>query len=312
MNKSLQGKLTLISAPAGFGKTTLVCEWVANCNRPIAWLSLDEADNDITRFLTYLVTAVQTIAPNIGEEVLGMLQNRHQPAEALLTVLINEITTIANKFVLVLDDFHRIDALPIDNALAFLLEQMPPQIHLVIVTREDPALPLARWRARGKLTEIRTADMRFTIYEATGFLTQTMDLELSAEDIAALETRTEGWIAGLQMAALSLQAFTGSHRFVLDYLLEEVLQCQPEHIRRFLLQTSFLDRLSSSLCDAVTKREDSRRILSDLDRGNLFVVPLDDQRQWYRYHHLFADVLQAHLMEEQPNQVAALHLRASE
>ena len=322
LNKSLQGKLTLISAPAGFGKTTLVCEWVANCERPTAWLSLDEDDNNIVRFLTYLVAAVQTVAPNIGEGVLSMLQNRQQPAETLLTVLINEITTITNKFILVLDDFHLIDAQSIDNALAFLLEKLPPQIHLVIVTREDPALPLARLRARGKLTEIRAADMRFTIYETARFLTQTMDLELSAEDIAALETRTEGWIAGLQMAALSLQgradttnfiqAFTGSHRFVLDYLFEEVLQCQPEHICRFLLQTSILDRLSSSLCDAVTKREDSRRILADLDRGNLFIIPLDDQRQWYRYHHLFADVLQAHLMEEQPNQVAALHLRASE
>ncbi len=322
LNNNLEGKLTLISAPAGFGKTTLICEWIANCERPTAWLSLDEDDNDIVRFLTYLVTAVQTVAPNIGEEVLGMLQNREQSTETLLTVLINEITTIANKFVLVLDDFHRIDAQPIDNTLAFLVEQLPPQIHLVIVTREDPALPLARWRARGNLTEIRAADMRFTSNETAGFLTQTMGLELLAEDIAALETRTEGWIAGLQMAALSLQgradtadfiqAFTGSHRFVLDYLLEEVLQCQPEHMRRFLLQTSILDQLSSSLCDAVTQREDSRQILADLDRGNLFVIPLDDQRQWYRYHHLFADVLQAHLMEDQPNQVAALHLRASE
>jgi LuxR family transcriptional regulator, maltose regulon positive regulatory protein len=322
LNRSLEGNLTLISAPAGFGKTTLVCGWATNCERQIAWLSLDEADNDIVRFLTYLVTAVQTVAPNVGEGVIRMLQKRQQSTDLLLTLLINELTPIANKFILVLDDFHLIDGKPIENALAFLVEQLPPQIHIVIITREDPVLPLARWRARGKLIEIRAADMRFTINEAAEFLTQTMGLDLSTNDIDALETRTEGWIAGLQMAALSLQgradtanfikAFTGSHRFVLDYLLEEVLECQPEHIRRFLLQTSILDQLNGSLCDAVTKQKDSRRILADLDRSNLFVVPLDDQRQWYRYHHLFADVLRAHLMEEQSDQVAALHLRASE
>ena len=224
-------------------------------------------------------------------------------------------------FILVLDDYHVIDAEPVDDALTFLLEHLPPQMHLVIATREDPHLPLARLRARGQLTELRAADLRFTPAEAAEFLNQVMGLNLSAEDIAALETRTEGWIAGLQLAALSMQgrsdtasfiqAFTGSHRFVLDYLVEEVLQRQPERVRSFLLQTAILDRLSGPLCDAVTGREDGKGMLDALERGNLFVVPLDDKRQWYRYHHLFADVLQAHLMEEQPDQVSSLHRRAS-
>ena len=227
-------KLTLISASAGFGKTTLVSEWVAGCERPVAWLSLDEGDNDPTRFLTYLVAALQTIAPNIGAGVLAALQSpQPPPTESILTALLNEITTIPDNFILVLDDYHVIDSKPVDNALTFLLEHLPPQMHLVIATREDPPLPLARLRARGQLTELRAADLRFTPAEAAEFLNQMMGLNLSAEDIAALETRTEGWIAGLQLAALSMQgrediasfiqAFTGSHRFVLDYLVEEVL-----------------------------------------------------------------------------------------
>ncbi len=214
-----------------------------------------------------------------------------------------------------------IDSEPIDQALTFLLDHLPPQMHLVITTREDPSLPLPRYRARGQLTELRAADLRFTPEEAGAFLNQMMNLNLSAENIAALETRTEGWIAGLQLAALSMQgrediasfiqAFTGSHRFVLDYLVEEVLQHQSEPIRSFLLQTAILDRFCAPLCNAVTEREDGKEMLDVLERSNLFLIPLDDQRQWYRYHHLFADVLQAHLMEAQPDQVAALHRRAS-
>ena len=315
-------KLTLISAPAGFGKTTLVSEWVAGCERPVAWLSLDEGDNDPARFLTYLVAALQTIAPNIGEGVLAVLQSpQPPPTESILTTLLNEITAIPDHFILVLDDYHVIDSKPVDHALTFLLEHLPPQMHLVITTREDPPLPLARLRARGQLTELRAADLRFTPAEAADFLNQVMGLNLSAEDIAALETRTEGWIAGLQLAALSMQgrsdtasfiqAFTGSHRFVLDYLVEEVLQHQPEHVRSFLLQTAILDRFCAPLCNAVTEREDGKEMLETLERSNLFVIPLDDQRQWYRYHHLFADVLQAHLMEAQPEQVSSLHQRAS-
>ena len=323
LDEGLYHKLTLISAPAGFGKTTLISEWVARSERATAWLSLDEGDNDLARFLAYLVAALQTITAELGEGLLAGLQSPQPPhIESMLTILLNEIAATPGNFILVLDDYHAIDAQPVDQVLTFLLEHLPPQMHLVIVTREDPQLPLARLRARGQLTELRAADLRFTPAEAAEFLNQMMGLNLSAEDIAALETRTEGWIAGLQMAALSMQgrsdtasfiqAFTGSHRFVLDYLVEEVLQRQPERVRSFLLQTAVLDRLSGSLCDAVIRREDGRGMLDTLERGNLFVVPLDDRRQWYRYHHLFADVLQARLMEEWPGQVSTLHRRASE
>jgi LuxR family maltose regulon positive regulatory protein len=321
-------KLTLISAAAGFGKTTLTSEWIAGCGRPIAWLSLDEGDNDLTRFLTYFVAALQTIVAEIGAGVLGVLQSPQPPSiESILTTLLNEITTIPDNCIFVLDDYHIVDSKPVDNALAFLLEHLPPQMHLVITTREDPQFPLARLRARGQLTELRAADLRFTPTEAAEFLNQAMSLQLSAEDIAALEARTEGWIAGLQLAALALQgslpmqghpdtsrfiqSFTGSHRFVLDYLVEEVLGRQPEHIRSFLLQTSILERLSGPLCDAVTGQAGSPGILETLERGNLFIVPLDDQHQWYRYHHLFAEVLLAHALEEQPGQIPLLHKRAS-
>ncbi len=255
--------------------------------------------------------------------MLAVLQSPQPPStESILTALLNEITTIPDHFILVLDDYHVIDSKPVDNVLTFLLEHLPPQMHLVIASREDPHLPLARLRARGQLTELRAADLRFTPAEAAEFLNRVMGLNLSAEDIAALETRTEGWIAGLQLAALSMQgrsdtasfiqAFTGSHRFVLDYLVEEVLQRQPEDIRSFLLKTAILDRLSGSLCDAVTGREDGKGMLETLERGNLFIIPLDDQRQWYRYHPLFAEVLQARLIDEQPDQVFSLHQRASE
>jgi LuxR family maltose regulon positive regulatory protein len=324
-------KLALISASAGFGKTTLVSEWIVGCKRPVAWLSLDEGDSDPTRFLTYLIAALQTlalskvegIAANTGAGALGMLQSpQPPPAESILTTLLNDITTISDSFILVLDDYHVIDSKPVDQALTFLVEHQPPRMHLVIATREDPPLPLARLRVRGQLTELRAADLRFTPVEAAEFLNQMMGLKLSDADIAALEARTEGWIAGLQLAALSMQgrsdaanfiqAFTGSHHFILDYLVEEVLQRQPEHVRNFLLQTAILDRLSSPLCDAVTEREDGKGMLEALERGNLFVIPLDDQRQWYRYHHLFAEVLQAHLREAQPERVSMLHLRASE
>ncbi|MCJ7512098.1 MAG: tetratricopeptide repeat protein [Anaerolineales bacterium] len=316
-------KLTLISAPAGFGKTTLVSEWVAGCGRPVAWLSLDEGDNDLACFLTYLVAALQTIAANIGAGVLRTLQSPQPPAPvSVLPILLNEITTLPEDSVLVFDDYHVIDAKPVENALAFLLEHLPPQMHLVIATREDPDLPLARLRARSQMTELRATDLRFTRAEAAEFLNRMMGLNLGDADIAALEARTEGWIAGLQLAALSMQgrsdtagfirSFTGSHHFILDYLVEEVLQRQPEHVRNFLLQTAILDRLSGPLCDAVTAQDGSREMLETLERGNLFLIPLDDQRQWYRYHHLFAEVLQAHLLEAQPDRVSTLHRRASE
>ncbi len=345
LNEGLHGKLTLIAAPAGFGKTTLVSEWVAArtedrglrtetvtsslspqssaLSTRVAWLSLDEGDSDPTRFLAYLVAALQMIAPTIGAGVVGVLQSpQPPPIEAILTALLNDITTVPDKFILVLDDYHVIDAKSVDTVLTFLLEHLPPQMHLVVTTREDPHLPLARLRVRGQLTELRAADLRFTPAEAAEFLSQVMDLDLSAEEVAALESRTEGWIAGLQLAALSMRgrddiaqfvrAFAGDNRYIVDYLVDEVLQRQPAPVRRFLLQTAILDRLHGSLCDAVTGQERGQAQLEALERGNFFVVPLDDNRHWFRYHHLFADVLAAHLRAEQPEQVSTLHRRASE
>jgi LuxR family maltose regulon positive regulatory protein len=331
LNEGLHRKLILISAPAGFGKTTLVSEWLAGCERPAAWLSLDEGENDPIRFLTYLVAALQMIAATIGEGVLGVLQSpQPPPPEAILTALLNDLTTISDQFVLVLDDYHVIDAKPVDQALTFLLEHLPPHLHLVIATREDPPLPLARLRVGGQLTELRTTDLRFTHAEATGFLNQVMGLTLSAQDIAALETRTEGWIAGLQLAAISMQghedatsfirSFTGSHHFVLDYLVEEVLGQQSERVQTFLLRTSILDRLCGPLCDAVVLAPSAsgQATLEYLEHANLFIVPLDNERRWYRYHHLFADLLRQRLHQsiasspgDAESQVNELHIRAS-
>ncbi|MSP14032.1 MAG: tetratricopeptide repeat protein [Chloroflexi bacterium] len=344
MNEGFRRKLTLISAPAGFGKTTLVSTWVAGCGRPVAWLSLDEGDNDATRFLTYLVAALQTVAAHMGAGVLGVLQSPlPPPTESILIALLNEITTMPHNFVLVLDDYHVIDAQPVDQALTFLLEHLPPQMHLIITTREDPNLPVARLRARGQLTELRAADLRFTPAEAAGFLNQVMGLNLSAADIAALETRTEGWIAGLQLAALALQgtisvrghqgttsfikSFTGSHHFVMDYLVEEVLHQQSASVQTFLLRTSILDRLCGPLCDAVLHRDagqhphpaaSGQETLAYIEQANLFIVPLDNERRWYRYHHLFADLLRQRLHQSAASStggerasVAELHSRAS-
>jgi LuxR family transcriptional regulator, maltose regulon positive regulatory protein len=324
--------VTLISAPAGFGKTTLVSEWVTGSGRPAAWLSLDEGDNDPSRFLAYLVTALQSIAANIGQAVLTVLQApQPPPIDSVLTILLNEIITLPDHFILVLDDYHVIESKAVDRALTFLLEHQPPQMHIVITTREDPDLPLARLRGRGQLTELRAADLRFTLSEAAEFLNHVMGLKLSAENIAALEARTEGWIAGLQLAALSMQgyqdadgfiqSFTGSHHFVMDYLVEEVLQQQPESVQTFLLRTSILDRLCGSLCDSVLldSSASGQETLEYLERTNLFIIPLDKQRRWYRYHHLFADLLRQRLpqsitssTEEAGSYVNELHIRASQ
>ncbi len=332
LDEGLHRKLTLISAPAGFGKTTLVTEWVAGGRRPVAWLSLDGGDNDPTRFLTYLVAALQKIAPSIGAGVLGALQSlQPPPIEAMLTTLLNEITTLPDGFVLVLDDYHAIDANAVDSALTFLLEHLPSHMHLVIVTREDPDLPLARLRGRGQLTELRATELQFTLSEAAEFLNQVMGLHLSAEGIAALENRTEGWIAGLQLAAISMQArkdaagfiksFTGSHHFVMDYLVDEVLHQQSDSVQTFLLRTSILDRLCGPLCDAVVldAAASGQRTLEYLERVNLFIIPLDNERRWYRYHHLFADLLRQRLHqhatsspEGERESVVELHARASQ
>ena len=326
MDHGTERKLTLVCAPAGFGKSTLLAEWLAaapDVERPVAWVSLDETDNDPALFWAYVVAAMRTISSEVGESALSLLRSpQPPPIESILTTVINELSAIEEDFALILDDLHVIDAQPVHGAIAFLLDHLPPRMHLVVASRSDPPLPLARLRARGELTEIRAADLRFTPDEAAAFLTEVMGLDLSASDVAALETRTEGWIAGLQLAALSMRgradvsgfiaAFTGDDRYIVDYLVEEVLQRRPERVRSFLLRTSVLDRLSGGLCDAVTGQHDGRAMLEALERGNLFVVPLDDKRRWYRYHHLFADVLRARLRDELPDDVLALHGRAGE
>jgi LuxR family maltose regulon positive regulatory protein len=317
-------KLTLISAPAGFGKSTLVSAWLSGCGRTAAWLSLDEKDNDPVRFLLYLISALQKIAPGIGRELMETVQSpQPPPVELMLAALLNEIEAVPDDLILVLDDYHVVDSQTVDEALTFLIEHQPPQMHIVIMTREDPALPIPRLRARNQLIELRAANLRFTPAEATEFLYQVMGLSLSVEQVAALAARTEGWIAGLQLAALSMQgnedvagfirAFAGDHGYIVDYLVEEVLQRQSEPMRSFLLQTSILNRLSGPLCDTVTGQPGGGvPRLEALQRGNFFLIPLDDRRQWYRYHHLFADVLRLHLLAEQPEQVPELHRRASE
>jgi LuxR family transcriptional regulator, maltose regulon positive regulatory protein len=308
LNAGMNCRLTLVSAPAGFGKTTLVSEWVAGCDRPVAWLSLDEADNDPVRFISYLISALQTIKVDIGGGLLTALQSPQPPkTELILLNLLNEITSVPEHFILILDDYHLIDSKSVDQSLAFLVEHQPPQMHLVITTREDPSLPLARLRVRGQLSELRASDLRFTPAEAAEFLNQAMGFHLSTEDIDALENRTEGWIAGLQLAALSMQgnknpagfieSFTGSHHFVLDYLLEEVLRKQSAGVQSFLLRTSILDRMCGSLCDAILLDPSTpgQETLEYLEHNNLFIVPLDNERHWYRYHHLFRDSLRQRL-----------------
>ena len=328
LDRETASKLMLVSAPAGFGKTTLLTEWLAAGpagpagERLAAWLSLDRGDNDPVSFWTYVIAALRTAAPGVGESALALLQApQPPPIETVLTVLLNDLGALAGDTVLVLDDYHVVDASDVQDGMAFLLDHLPAGVHVVIASRADPALPLARWRARGELAEIRAAELRFTPDEAAAYLNEMMGLRLTARDVAALEGRTEGWIAALQLAALSMQGrddvagfiagFAGDDRYVVDYLAEEVLQRQSDRVQAFLLQTSILGRLTGPLCDAVTGQGGGKAMLEALDRGNLFLVPLDDRRRWYRYHHLFADVLQARLLDEQPGQVPDLHRRAS-
>jgi LuxR family maltose regulon positive regulatory protein len=322
------GKLTLVSAPAGSGKTTLLSEW-ASSRQHVAWLSLEAGDSDPGRFLSCLVAALQTVAPNIGEGLAGILQSSQPPPpDSTLAALLDQVAALSHPLTLVLDDYHAIDAPAAGGLLTTLLRQLPPQLHLVIATRENPRLALARLRAQGDLTELKAADLRFSPDEAAEFLREVMGLDLSAGDVAALEARTEGWIAGLQLAALSMRgqadvagfvrAFTGRHRSIVDFLVEEVMQRQPESIQRFLVRTSILDRLCGPLCDAVLAGDvgdtAGQETLEHLERANLFVVPLDGERRWYRYHHLFSDALRQRLLHSTAPSidVATLHVRASE
>ena len=331
LEEGLGRKLTLVSAPAGFGKSTLLGAWIGGLSgdRPVAWLSLESGDNDPARFWRYFVTAADRLHPGSGDIALALLGSpQTPPIEAILTTLLNQIADL--DAVLVLDDYHFIESPAISEALAFFIEHLPPRMHLVVSTRMDPPLPLSRLRAHGELSEVRAFDLRFTPEEAATFLDQVMELRLTAQDIAELEKRTEGWVVGLQMAALAVRgrddvsgfiaAFTGSNRHVVDYLAEEVLDQQPEHARTFLLQSSILRRMCASLCAAVVPREegnhtdraaDSQAMLEHLEHTNLFVVPLDGDRRWYRYHHLFADVLRQRLSQEHPELLPALHRSAS-
>ena len=324
LNQGLQPghKLTLVSASAGFGKTTLVSKWVQQCGRPVGWLTLDKGDNDLARFLTYFVAALRTAESNVGR---GLLPTFQAPGnfnmEAALTVLLNALADLPGDLVLVLDDYHLIESRPVDEAIGFLIDHLPPQLHLVIVSRIDPSLPLSRLRASEQITELRVEDLRFSFDEAAVFLNQVVGFELSAAEVAALGDRTEGWIVGLQLAGLSLRnsadvpdfvrSFTGDDRYILDYFGEEVLSGLSPQVQSFLMHTSLLARMTGPLCDAVTGGSDGQEMLESLERDNLFVVPLDNERCWYRYHHLFADLLQARLQRFHPEHVAALHLRIS-
>ncbi len=333
-------KLTLVSAPAGFGKTTLISGWIAGLGLPAAWISLDENDNDTGRFFTYILAGLQMVDPDLGQTIQSTL-DLSQPimVEPLISSLINEITASETPFLLILDDFHTITQTVIHDAIAFLLDHLPPQVHLVIVTREDPQIPFSRLRVRGLLTELRARDLRFTEKETADFFHETMDLDLNLEDIAAIETRTEGWIVGLQLAALTMKSdlaecipgfirdFTGNNRYIVDYLTEEVLKRQPPELRSFLLHTSILDRLSGPLCDAVFPQEresvgvedalpnlpaKGQKKLEFIEESNLFLIPLDHERCWFRYHHLFADLLRNQLKTSHPDLVPVLHRRACE
>jgi len=332
LQEAVERPLTLIAAPAGFGKTTLLSTWIEHASLPTAWISLEHDDDDLTRFWSYMFTALARVHPGSGTSALALLQastlSPLPPIETALSVWINELATLPHEIALVLDDYHLITAQPIHRAITYLLDHLPPQLHVIIATRADPPLPLARLRTRGHLTEIRAADLRFTAEETAAFLTRALGLELSDQDIATLEARTEGWIAGLQLAALSMQgrkdipgfleAFTGSHRYIIDYLVEEVLARQSEPVQTFLLQTAILERLRGSLCEAVmgVMREpggeaSGQAMLEQLEQANLFLVPLDDERRWYRYHQLFAEALRHRLQRKHPTLVPELHQRAS-
>ena len=320
----MRGPLTLISAPVGYGKTTLMSEWHsgAGSDFPAAWLSLDSKDNDLERFLNYLTAALESIKPGIGSQTASLLNSPQlPPLEAILTTFINDIDSCKTDIVLVVDDYQVITDPTIHHAISFVLDHCPSKLHLVLLTRVDPPFPLARLRVRKELTEIRAADLRFTVPEIEDFLTNVMQIKLPTSDVNTLEAQTEGWIAGLQLAALSLQSsedfstfmenFSGSHHYVVDYMIEEVLNRQPEEVKSFLLQTSILQRMNASLCNSILQRTDSQSMLERLELRNLFVIPLDEQRQWYRYHHFFRDLLRNRLQHSHPAKIPELHHLAS-
>ena len=328
LSEGLARKLTLVSAPAGFGKSTLVTGWLAETGHTPAWLSLDQGDNDPIRFWTYLIAAVQTVGHEVGDEARHIISSPQlRSAEPAVISLINDISQLPHPLILVLDDYHVIEAGRIHDRLSYLLDNQPPNLHLVLITRVDPPLSLARLRAHGQLIEIRATDLQFSSAEAAMLFNEMMDLDLEPEQIAALNLRTEGWIVGLQLAALSLRGhpsyetfierFTGSHQFVLDYLTEEVLRALPDALRQFLLRTSILERFCGALCRAVTGNPASLLVLDEIRKANLFVIPLgritsaDTGGHWFRYHHLFAEVLQALLERDHPDEMAALHLKAA-
>lgn len=322
INAGLSGKLTLVSAPAGFGKSTLLSHWISQSEINFCWVTLEEKDNDIIRFLAYFIAALQTIDVAVGDQLLSLFHSSQQEqVEAVLVPLINQVAQTKNRFALVLDDYHLIESQDIHHGLSFWLEHQPPTMHLVIAGRSDPPLPLAKMRARREMTEIRESDLRFSIDESDKLLNQFLGLNLSREDIKAMVNRTEGWIAGLQLASIALQGkkdisgyiqgFTGSQEYIADYLSDEVMNHQSKQVQEFLLKTSILEHLSSQLCDAVTEQKDSQQILQQLRSSNLFLTPLDDQGQWFRYHQLFADLLHQRLLESRADEVPHLYLKAS-
>ena len=322
LNAGLSGKLTLVSAPAGFGKSTLLSHWISQSEINFCWVTLEENDNDIIRFLAYFIAALQTIDVAVGDQLLSLFHSSQQEqVKAVLVPLINQVAQTKNRFALVLDDYHLIESQDIHQGLSFWLEHQPPTMHLVIAGRSDPPLPLAKMRARREMTEIRESDLRFSIDESDNLLNQFLGLNLSREDIKAMVNRTEGWIAGLQLASIALQGkkdmsgyiqgFTGSQEYIADYLSDEVMNHQSKQVQEFLLKTSILEHLSSQLCDAVTEQKDSQQILQQLRSSNLFLTPLDDQGQWFRYHQLFADLLHQRLLESHADEVPHLYLKAS-
>jgi LuxR family maltose regulon positive regulatory protein len=323
LDAGLRGKLTLVSAPPGFGKTTLVSEWIRDRGHPAAWLSLDKNDNDPARFLIYLIAAMQRIEPGIGADVQAVLGESPSPHfEILLTRLISEMERLPDKSIIVLDDYHLIDSKSVHDVINFLIEYLPPKVHLVITGRADPPLPISRLRVRGEVNEMRTSQLRFTEKEVAAFLNDRMGFDLSSDGIAALEARTEGWVASLKLAAISMQGrhdwlefiaeFSGSHRYIIDYLVDEVLARQPEEVQTFLRRTSILERFCAPLCEYVVGGTKDMDIIDTLDRSNLFLIPLDDRREWYRYHHLFADFLSQRLRESERDKIPELHRRASQ